>query len=347
MNRSLVLLNLLRGRAWLRRWTRSFRTLKGLLLAVVGSLVFVPMIISALLAPRVQTAAQLGAIREYGPLALFTYCVLNVLLSSGDRAVYYSPAEVIFLFSGPFRPRQILLYKITSGFAPAILTALVMTFAFGHHAASYHAAFLGLFLSLHLLYLFSLSVGLAISTFGALAFNWSRRLLLLALGLIALGALWPLGERAMSMTPMELLQQVLHSPTVTAIVAPFRPFVWTFSADRGVARPHRVVRALPHHRSDAPGLRAGLEWAVPGSLGRRERADLLTAPARSSRRVARGLESRPRNPPDAALVGWYRSELLATVDDRVPVPRAAGGFVSPLPLPRRHGPADGAEHAGG
>jgi hypothetical protein len=232
VNRSLVLLNLLRGRAWLRRWTRSFRTLKGLLLALVGSLVFVPMIVAALLAPRVQTTAQLGAIREYGPLALFTYCVLNVLLSSGDRAVYYSPAEVIFLFSGPFRPRQILLYKITAGLAASFLTALVATIAFGPHAASYHAAFLGLFLSFHLLYLFSLSVGLAISTFGALAFNWSRRLLLLAIGLIALGALWPLGERAMSMAPMELLQQVLHSPTVAAIVAPFRPFVWTFSSDR-------------------------------------------------------------------------------------------------------------------
>ena len=49
-------------------------------------------------------SAQVEAIRRYGPLGLCVYCFLQVLLSAGDRAIYYSPAEVNFLFCGPFGP---------------------------------------------------------------------------------------------------------------------------------------------------------------------------------------------------------------------------------------------------
>src|SRR4051812_18369432 len=128
MDRSLWLLLLIRGKAWFRRWARNLRSLKGALLAVVGSLVFLPMIVSVLVSPRVQTAAQVGAIRRFGPLGLLAYCLLNVLLSSGDRAVYYSPSEVNFLFSGPYRPRQLLVYKVVGGLGAALLTALFTTF---------------------------------------------------------------------------------------------------------------------------------------------------------------------------------------------------------------------------
>ena len=146
MDRSLWLLLRLKLDARLRRATRSIRTLKGLLLAVVGSLVFLPSIAGILFMPRFQSAVQLTSVRRYGPLILFVYCIMNVLLSSGDRAVHYSPAEVNFLFAGPYRPRQLLIYKIVGGIGGAFFTTLFMTFAFRHHAAMSLAAFLGLFL---------------------------------------------------------------------------------------------------------------------------------------------------------------------------------------------------------
>lgn len=232
MDRSLWLLLWLRGRSWFRLWGRSVRGLKGLLLALIGSLVFLPILVSAVLAPHLRTGFQITLIREYGPLVLLAYCVLNVLLSSGDRAVYYAPAEVNFLFSGPFRPRQMLLYKVVAGAGAAVVTALMMTFVLGHHASRFLSAYVGLFLSVQLLYLFSLTVGLAISTAGALAFSRGRKLLLLALAVLTVAAVWPLGRQALASPPRVMLALAARSPVVAAVVVPFRPFVMAFTADR-------------------------------------------------------------------------------------------------------------------
>lgn len=232
MDRSLWLLNLLRLRAWVRRWTRGVRTLKGVLLALVGSLLFLPIALSALLTPRVMTTEQLSAIRLYGPLGLCAYCVLNVVLSAGDRAVYYAPAEVNFLFSGPYRPRQLLLYKACAGIGAAFLTAVFMTLAFAHHAAWTVAAFAGLFFALVLLYLFSLAVGLSVSTAGALAFGRGRKALLLGIAAVIATALRVPGRGAGGLSPWRVLDGLLRSPAVSAALLPFRPFVMAFTAER-------------------------------------------------------------------------------------------------------------------
>ncbi len=232
MDRSLWLLLRLKLDARLRRGTRSFRTLKGLLLAVVGSLVFVPSIVGVLVMPRFQSAAQLSTARLYGPLLLFLYCILNVLFSSGDRSVYYSPAEVNFLFSGPYRSRQLLIYKMVGGIGAAFLTAIFMSLGLRQHAAMSIAAFLGLFLGLELLYLFSLAVGLCIATLGALAFNRGRRLVLFVVVALAASALWSIGTEVASIPPLAILQRAISSPTLTLVVMPFRPFVMAFTSER-------------------------------------------------------------------------------------------------------------------
>jgi len=208
------------------------RTLKGLLLALVGSLLLLPVALSALLTPRVMTAQQLSGIRLYGPLGLFAYCVLNVVLSSGDRAVYYTPAEVNFLFCGPYRPRQLLLYKVCAGTGAALLTALFMTFAFAHHAAWSVAAFVGLYFALVLLYLFSLAIGLSISTAGALAFGRGRKALLVGIAVVIATALRSPGRRAAGLPLSDILEGLLRSPAVAATLLPFRPFVMAFTAER-------------------------------------------------------------------------------------------------------------------
>ena len=103
----------------------ALRTLKGLLLAVVGVARLPAVVASFVFAPRVLIAAQLELIRRYGPLALLAYCVLNVLLSSGDRSVYYSPAEVNFLFRGPLpAPAVVALQGRRRASAAALVTAL-------------------------------------------------------------------------------------------------------------------------------------------------------------------------------------------------------------------------------
>jgi hypothetical protein len=232
LDRSLWLLLWLRARALVRRWGQNFRTLKGLLLAVVGGLVFGSMLLPMLFTPRIQTEGQNEAIRRYGPLALLLYCVLNVMLTTGDRVVSYTPAEVCFLFSGPYRPRQLLLYRIVSGLAAASLTAFFMTLPFTHDAMRWFAAYIAMFLTFALLYLFGLTLGLIASTISALAVTRARQIVLLIV-LVALALpVYPLATTFKTTPPLELVTRFIDSPTVAIIVAPFRPFVYTFTSQR-------------------------------------------------------------------------------------------------------------------
>ncbi|MFO0953161.1 MAG: putative ABC exporter domain-containing protein [Isosphaeraceae bacterium] len=230
MDSSLLLLLRLRTGAWLRRWGRNVRTLKGSLQALVGTLFFVPMVLAFVLAPRIQTEAQTELIRRYGALGLFAFCVLNVVMSTGERAVYYSPGEVNFLFSGPYRPRQLLLYKIVSGLGMGLLTTPFMTLAFAHHARSFFAAFVGLYLALQFLAMFTIGVSLLVSTLGAHAFSIGRKLVLAGTFALVVGALYPVLKQTAAGELSEVIESAVKSPVLGVVLLPFEPFVRTFTA---------------------------------------------------------------------------------------------------------------------
>jgi hypothetical protein len=232
MDRALWLLLRLRLGGYLRRWGRSLRTVKGLLLTLVGSLLFVPMVIVSLFAPRVQLDAQLALLRRYGALGLLGFCLLNLLLSSDERAIYFSPAEVEFLFSGPFRRRQLLIYRMVGGLFSSLLSALLMTFVFAHHATAYLPALVGLFLMIELMLLIAMAFGLFISTVGALAFNRRRKLVLAAVAVVLGIALVPRGREVSAATGAELLGRLEHSTILRVVSWPFRPPIMAFTAER-------------------------------------------------------------------------------------------------------------------
>src|SRR3954471_4532929 len=176
---ALWLLLRLRFVAHVRRWGRSLRTTKGLLLTLVSLLLFLPWLVLSLVSPRVQLGMQLEMIRRHGPLVLLGFPLLNIILSSEEREVSFSPAEVDFLFPGPFPRRQLLVYRMAGEAGSSLLTASLLTFVLAHHAYAALSAFVGLFLMIELMVLIALATGLAMSTMGALAFNRRRRLLLL------------------------------------------------------------------------------------------------------------------------------------------------------------------------
>ena len=232
MDASLWLLIGLRARAWIRAWEKNLKTLKGGLLALVGVFVFVPLLASALLAPRVQTEAQLDAVRHYGALGLLIYCVLNVLFSSGDRAVSFSPAEVNFLLCGPYRPRQLLLYKLAMGTGLGAVTAFFLTCVLTPHSARFLSSYIGLFLTIQLIYLFSMTIGSAVSTFGARAYSRGQKGLLAVVVLLIVAVVGPLGRKASALPISDLIDHALRSPTLSAATLPFRPFVMAYASEK-------------------------------------------------------------------------------------------------------------------
>jgi hypothetical protein len=299
VDRSLWLLIGLRFRAALRRWGRGVRTLKGFLLALVGSLLFLPMIfglvVSVVMRPFQASATHLDAVREYGPLVLLGVCLANLFLTSGDAALAYSPAEVNFLFSAPFRPRQVLLYKLASGLLASVFTSVVLGLAFSQHASVLGAACLGAFLALQLIFLIPLAVGLLISTFGALMVRRGRRVLAAAIVLAVAASAWPLAEGAPALTPA-LAGRVLRSPALGVLLAPLRPFVTVFTAER-------VWPDLVGGVAGALGVDLALLAAVIGL-----NAGLLEASAAASQRVYERLRRQKRGGISAGRIVRFHPE---------------------------------------
>jgi hypothetical protein len=232
VNRALGLLLLLRLKGWLRRFGRSLSTLKGAALTLLGMALFVPWLISLFMGHASNRGMQVETVRRSGPLLLVVYSLITLLLSSGERAIYFSPAEVNLLFPGPFSRRQLLAYKITASMGLCALSATFMTVFMNQNASWWVAAYIGLFLALAFMQLFAMAVALVHASIGAVAFTWQRRAVLSGV-LVVLGlGLWQVGGEALMHPSIKLLVQLEQAPVVQIVLAPFRWFILAFTAER-------------------------------------------------------------------------------------------------------------------
>ena len=232
MDRALWLLLGLRFKSWLRRFGRGLRSVKGAVLTCAGLGVLILWIAPHVIMDRHSSPEHVEAVRRFGPMILFAYCLVTLLFSTGERAIYFNPAEVNFLFSGPFHRRQLLLYKVVASLGLCALSALVMTVVMRDHAVWTVAAYVGMFLSLMFIHLFSMVVALTTATVGELASSWRRRLVLAGLLVLAVAALWQIGRDALVLSNLELLARMQQSPAVQIVLSPFRWFLLAFTAER-------------------------------------------------------------------------------------------------------------------
>src|SRR5262249_45993353 len=132
MDSALWLLIRLQVRGWLRSLWRSLRSPRGLVLALLGLFFFIPWLM--LVAAERDGALPEQQVRNGGPGILLVYCLMNVLLSAGEKTVYFSPAEVTFLFTAPFRRRRLLAYKVALTLIFTLPGTLFLTAVFRVHA---------------------------------------------------------------------------------------------------------------------------------------------------------------------------------------------------------------------
>lgn len=185
MSGALWLLLGLQLRGWLRYLGKSLGTLRGALLALLGLSVFSVWFLAVLASPAEMGGLQPEGVRQYGPVLLVIYCVVNVVFSSADRAVYFTPAEVQFLFTGPFGRRERLGYKLVL----TVLVTVPTTILFGAVLRVRHgwapAVLLGLLLTSVFMQLFSMALSLLASAAGERLYGLGRKL---AVGLIVAAA---------------------------------------------------------------------------------------------------------------------------------------------------------------
>jgi len=233
VDESLRLLMRLRLGATLRRWKKTMSRPKGIILGLVTAMLFVPWFFSIGISLYLGFRAPMEPIRRFAPAALFAFTVLSLAFSAGEQALYFAPAEVSFLFAGPYRKRQLLVYKLVVTLWIGLFSAVFFALASTTMAPNMGSAFVGSFLILLFFQASQMVVGLGASTLGALAWSRGRRVFLVGvvavvgLALASAGrGLFEIGDEG-----LEALGRVERSPITTVVLAPFRWFILTFTAE--------------------------------------------------------------------------------------------------------------------
>lgn len=301
MNAALLLLMRLRFWGWWRRLRRNVASVRGALFVAFGVLIIGCWIVS--LAVSLVGAYMAGVpsanvekVRRFAPLFLFGYCLLTVLTTAGDRALTFRPAEVNFLFAGPFSRRQILGYKILTAASVTFFSTLLFTALAVPYAPMLLAAFLTLLLAFLFLQLFGIAVALVGESLGEYASSARRKVAFALLGVLAVAVLVPLGRDFFGLQPTELLERVEASPVLQWLLTPFRWFGDAFTAER-----------LWPDLVGSLALCVLMDSALLGAIFLLD-AHYLEAASAASERVYRRLE-RMRAGPAAVLSGGGRARF--------------------------------------
>src|SRR4051794_14003044 len=163
---ALLTLMKLQLRARLRASVRGAKTPKGVAFLVVALVIVVLWLGPAIFSAFVVRRADPDNVRTVLPLALLGLTIVTAMAHGGDKAVSFTPAEVNFLFPGPFKRRQLLLYKIAKSTAGAVLSALLLSMVMLRYATLWAGAFLGGLLAMLFLQFASMAFVLTRQTAG-------------------------------------------------------------------------------------------------------------------------------------------------------------------------------------
>src|SRR5439155_10885875 len=202
MHPALWLLLRLRSAARWRRLLTSLQTVRGALLLIVAVGFFGLMFLSSLVtliigaaSPEVakmnrqMVEASLPYIETLGPLVLLALILLSVASNWGETAIYFTPADVDFLFAAPFGRRELLCYKLIQSIRTGVTVGTIFALVAIRYTPLLAAAWLGPVLTLLFLNAVTLSFTLLSQTVSAQVFTRWRQIVLAVVGVaLALAA---------------------------------------------------------------------------------------------------------------------------------------------------------------
>jgi ABC-2 type transport system permease protein len=220
---------LARGRV--RLIGRRLRTVRGAL-AVVATVLFL-VAFAALQVWRATSPGMRGG--DPSPQTLRTFVpalvtVLTIIAAVSERGLYFSPAEIGFLFPAPVGRRELLLYNLWTRLGVQVLSGLwVSVYTIGY-APIPAAGFVAVMLAFVFMYVAAQAVALGATALESYLSPLVRRLVRTAAiaGVLVIVASAALG--AAPGTAGQRFRVVLESPVVRAVSLVARPFGELFAA---------------------------------------------------------------------------------------------------------------------
>ncbi len=237
MHSALLLLLRLRQRAFWRRTLASLKTPRGAALVIATGTFFAMMVLPQFILPLIALFSREGAeanrqfvettmpiVRTLLPLTLLTLVMVSIATGWGESAIYFTPADIDFLFPGPFSRRDLLLYKL----AQSVRSSLLAGSFFALFAARYAPLLFGAWLGTVLTLLFINAVTLTLTLLGQNISHradtrWRRLVLAAVVIVVGLGLLSSFRD----FNPLHLIESLARfreSLTGRIVLAPFEPF---------------------------------------------------------------------------------------------------------------------------
>ena len=167
-------------------------------------------------------------ILTFMPLSLLGLSLLTVLMTTGPT-FHFSPNEINFLFTGPFRRRDLILYKFAAYVAGVALSSVFVTILVQPDAASVLSVFIATLLTLVFVQLNSAVISMAGHALDGSQFaklRWPATAVFCATGAATLLFAWATPGLGL----IDLLSEFRHSWIGTIILIPYIVFAELFVA---------------------------------------------------------------------------------------------------------------------
>jgi hypothetical protein len=221
----------LRLKGWARRLARNVQTVRGAILTAIFGVMLLfwlsSVIFSAAMAGATSTSTTSAEyVERFAPLALLIYCISMIATSGTTAPFVFSPAEVQFLFSGPFTRRQLLAYKILVQFLLTLPIALFMSIAMRTIAGSLLSGLAAVLLTLVFMQMFGLTINLVACAVGEMFYSRARRIVLWSfLAVIVIAALMALRASGFNGGVLEIVKEIDQTELFQYTTAPLKWYV--------------------------------------------------------------------------------------------------------------------------
>lgn len=235
MDAALGQLLMLRLRGGLRQRLLQMASLRGLLFSLAfGGIIWFLIASNSSSGTNLFGTAALDRqamseqIITFMPLSMFGLSLLTVLMTTGPT-FHFSPNEINFLFTGPFRRRDLIFYKFAAYLAGVTLSSLFVTLLLQPEAAQALSVFIATVLTLVFVQLNSAAIsmgGHALEGSSFAKFRWPVTAMLCAFAAVTVLYAWVAPDLGI----IELLADFRHSWIGTIILIPYIVFAELFVA---------------------------------------------------------------------------------------------------------------------